>query len=248
MPSGAKSSGAKSSGASRSPHAPLEQRLGHSFADATLLTRALTHGSATSRSHGIDSYQRLEFLGDRVLGLCVATMLHHAFPKADEGELARRLNQLVKRETCAEVARELALGQAIVFGESEAQTGGRKKAAILADVCEAVIAAIYLDAGLEAAQAFVRRHWERRMTQSSGPLRDPKTTLQEWAQGHGKAAPTYTMTDRSGPDHAPRFTVRVDIDDIDPAFGTGGSKRIAEQRAAEAALVREGLWTESTDT
>ena len=231
--------------AQRSAEKDLQARLGHTFSDGSLLTRALTHGSATARGDAGTSYQRLEFLGDRVLGLAVATMLHHTFPQAEEGELARRLNQLVRRETCADVARDLALGEAIVFGDSEAQTGGRKKTAILADVCEAVIAAIYLDAGLAAAQTLIERHWGPRMTNYSGPLRDPKTMLQEWAQGRGKTAPRYTMTERSGPDHAPSFTVRVDIDETEPAFGTGGSKRLAEQRAAEAALVREGLWTET---
>ena len=229
--------------------ARLQTRLGHAFDDRELLSRALTHGSATARSGGPDaSYQRLEFLGDRVLGLAIATMLHKAFPKADEGELARRLNQLVRRETCAEVARDLELGDAVLLGDSEAQTGGKRKTAILADVCEAVIAAVYLDGGLEAAQNLIERLWGPRMTSYSGPLRDPKTMLQEWAQGRGKPAPRYTMTERSGPDHAPSFTVRVDIEGYEPAQGAGGSKRIAEQRAAEAALLREGLLTEKDDT
>ncbi|WP_417772788.1 ribonuclease III [Stappia sp.] len=229
--------------------AELQDRLRHRFDDPMLLTRALTHGSATAKNNAPDaSYQRLEFLGDRVLGLAIATMLHHAFPKADEGELARRLNQLVRRETCADVARELALGEALVLGESEEQTGGKRKTAILADVCEAVIAAVYLDGGLEAAQTLIERHWGGRMTSYAGPLRDPKTMLQEWAQGRGKPAPRYTMTDRSGPDHAPLFTVKVEIDGEDVASGSGGSKRIAEQRAAETVLKREGLLTETDKT
>lgn len=233
----------------RAAERALEQRIGHRFKQGDLLTRALTHGSATARGGASEtSYQRLEFLGDRVLGLAVATMLHHAFPQAEEGELARRLNQLVRRETCADVARDLKLGDAIVFGGSEAQAGGRKKTAILADVCEAVIAAVYLDGGLKAAQDLIERHWRPRMTNYKGPLRDAKTMLQEWAQGLGKPAPLYRETERSGPDHAPIFVVRVDIDGHDPAFGRGGSKRIAEQKAAEAALTREGLWTETKDT
>lgn len=225
--------------------AQLQKRLGHDFRDGDLLSRALTHGSATARSGPATSYQRLEFLGDRVLGLAVATMLHRSFPKAEEGELARRLNQLVRKETCAEVARDLKLGDAIRLGESEAQTGGKRKMAILADVCEAVIAAVYLDGGLEAAQTLIERHWGPRMTGYNGPLRDAKTMLQEWAQGRGKAAPRYIMTERSGPDHAPSFTVQVEIDGYQPATGTGGSKRLAEQRAAETALLREGVWTET---
>ena len=222
--------------------AALQERLEYRFQDASLLTRALTHGSATARSGAsAASYQRLEFLGDRVLGLVVATMLHHAFPKAEEGELARRLNQLVRRETCAEVARDLSLGDALVLGDSEAQTGGKRKTAILADVCEAIIAAVYLDGGIEAAQTLVRRHWEPRMRSYTGPLRDPKTMLQEWAQGRGKAAPRYEIVERSGPDHAPRFVVSVEIEGEEPGTGAGGSKRVAEQTAAEVVLRREGL-------
>lgn len=221
----------------------LQDRLGHRFRDPQLLTRALTHGSATARPGAAGgSYQRLEFLGDRVLGLVVATMLHHAFPKAEEGELARRLNQLVRRETCADVARDLALGDALVLGESEAQTGGKRKTAILADVCEAVIAAVYLDGGLEAAQTLIERHWGPRMRTHAGPLRDAKTMLQEWAQARGKPAPRYDVLDRSGPDHAPSFTVGVTIEGEAPATGHGSSKRAAEQTAAESILRREGLW------
>lgn len=225
----------------------LEERIGYQFRDPSLLERALTHASAVAGSGGTSqSYQRLEFLGDRVLGLAVASMLHEAFPNADEGELARRLNQLVKRETCAEIAAEVEVGPALRVGDGEAQTGGRKKTAILADVCESLIAAIYLDAGYDAAAEFVDRFWRKRMTDFKGPLRDAKTSLQEWAQGRGLEPPSYKVTDRGGPDHAPEFTVTVYVDGREAASGTGGSKRIAEQNAAEAALVREGVWSGKT--
>ncbi|WP_417684298.1 ribonuclease III [Roseibium sp.] len=223
----------------------LERRLGHSFADRSLLTVALTHASALDPSDSVaGSYQRLEFLGDRVLGLAVATMMHRHFPKADEGELARRFNHMVKRETCAEIAVELKLGDAMRIGQSEAQTGGRKKVALLADICEAVIAAIYLDAGFDAAEAFVKRLWEPRMLSWSGPLRDAKTTLQEWAQSKGLPTPRYDVVKREGPDHAPSFVVGVTVQGLAQGQGKGGSKRTAEQSAAETVLRREGVWNE----
>ena len=225
--------------------AAAEARIGHVFADRSLLIRALTHTSAVGNP--ADSYQRLEFLGDRVLALGVAGMLYRAYPKADEGELARRLNALVKRETCAEVARELGLGEVVRLGGGEAQTGGRNKVAILGDIAEAVIAAIHLDAGIAPAVAFVERHWAERMKAAVGPLRDAKTTLQEWAQGRGLPTPTYRQTDRTGPDHDPVFTIAVDIPGVDAGTGHGRSKREAEQNAATAVLIREGIWTEGTD-
>lgn len=225
--------------------AGLQQRLGHSFADLKLLTVALTHASALDPSDSVSgSYQRLEFLGDRVLGLVVAAMLHKQFPNADEGELARRFNHMVKRETCAEIAVELKIGDAMRIGQSEAQTGGRKKTALLADICEAVIAAIYLDGGFPAAEAFVQRLWTPRMLSLSGQLRDAKTTLQEWAQSRGLPTPRYDVISRDGPDHAPTFVVGVTVQGLAQGEGRGGSKRIAEQNAAEAVLRREGVWNE----
>ncbi len=221
----------------------LEDRIGHRFADRGLLVRALTHTSAVGAA--AESYQRLEFLGDRVLALTVAGMVYRAFPRADEGELARRLNALVKRETCAAVARELKLGEAVRLGSGEAQSGGRSKSAILGDIAEAVIAAIHLDAGFEVASAFVERHWTDRMMTAQGPLRDAKTTLQEWLQGRGLAAPTYRQVSRSGPDHDPLFTIAVDIVGAEGADATGRSKREAEQNAATRVLVREGLWKDT---
>ena len=222
----------------------IEDRLGHHFADRSLLVRALTHTSAVQQP--TDSYQRLEFLGDRVLALTVAGMVYRAFPQADEGELARRLNAMVKRDSCADVARELGLGPALRLGSGEAQSGGRAKAAILGDVMEAVIAAIHLDAGFDVARDFVERLWHDRMMTATGPLRDAKTTLQEWLQGRGLAAPTYRLVSRTGPDHDPLFTIAVDLVGCDGAEGAGRSKRAAEQTAAAAVLVREGLWKDTT--
>ncbi|MTI42380.1 RNAse III [Roseibium hamelinense] len=223
----------------------LLANVGHEFKDPNLLHRALTHASALAPSESVQgSYQRLEFLGDRVLGLVVASMLHAQFPKADEGELARRFNQMVRRETCAEIAEEIQIGDAMQIGQAEAQTGGRKKVALLADMCEAVIAAIYLDGGFEAAKAFVERLWSPRMLSFSGPLRDAKTTLQEWAQSRGLPTPHYDVLSRDGPDHAPRFVVGVTVKGMKQGQGRGGSKRMAEQDAAEAVLRREGVWKE----
>lgn len=223
----------------------LKEALQYDFKDLELLRVALTHASALAPSDTVSgSYQRLEFLGDRVLGLAIATMLHRHFPKADEGELARRFNHMVKRETCAEIAQEIGVGDAMRIGLAEAQTGGRKKTALLADICESLIAAIYLDGGYDAAEAFIGRLWEPRMLSWSGPLRDAKTTLQEWAQSRSLPTPRYEVTGREGPDHAPNFTVAVTVQGLPSGAGKGGSKRIAEQSAAEAVLRREGVWKE----
>lgn len=222
----------------------LQDRLGHRFAAAELLERALTHDSAAAElSLGPNgSYQRLEFLGDRVLALVVAEMLSAAHPRAAEGELARRLNALVRNETCAEVAIELGIGEALLLGEGEARSGGRSKATILGDVCEAVIGAIYLDAGLDPARRLIERHWKARMASLSGPLRDAKSALQEWMQGRGLPPPEYTVVERTGPHHAPRFVISVALAGLEPGRGEGASKREAEQLAARAVLMREGLW------
>jgi len=222
----------------------LERRLGYRFADRALLARALTHTSAVN--DGADSYQRLEFVGDRVLALTVARLIHDTFASADEGELARRLNQLVKRETCADIGRELNLGPVIRLGTGEAQTGGRTKTAILGDVVEAIIAAIYLDGGFDKAFAFINRHWQSRMMAAHGPLRDAKTTLQEWVQGRGGPTPIYRETARTGPDHDPEFTISVEIKGFETGEGRGRSKREAEQSAAATVLVREGIWKDMT--
>jgi ribonuclease III len=222
----------------------LEERVGHRFGDHALLTQALTHISRlASERRRVGSYQRLEFLGDRVLGLAVSAMLYAEFPEAEEGEMSRRLAALVRRETCAEVAVDWGVGPFVRLGGGEANTGGRKKAAILSDVCEAIIGAVFVDAGFEAAQAVIRAAWRTRMLEPSRPLQDPKTALQEWAQSLGKPAPVYRQTARTGPDHAPQFTVSVAVDGYDEVPGQGSSKRFAEQAAADAFLTSHELQT-----
>jgi ribonuclease-3 len=227
--------------AARPAATPLEATIAYRFSDQALLERALTHISALKGQSRSGSYQRLEFLGDHVLGLVISEMLFDAFPKADEGELSRRLADLVRRESCADVARLIDLGAALRLGTSEARAGGRSKAAILADVCESLIGAVFLDGGYEAAKSFVERYWAERMRKPSRPLRDPKTVLQEWAQGRGLPTPDYHEVERTGPHHDPVFRVAVTLPDRDPAEGKGRSKRAAEQAAAAALLAREGV-------
>jgi ribonuclease-3 len=219
----------------------LENRIAYRFTDPALLESALTHISALRGAHRAGSYQRLEFLGDHVLGLVISDMLFRTFPKADEGELSRRLADLVRKETCAEIARAVDLGAAIRVGASESNAGARSRLAILADVCEALIGAVYLDGGYKAAEALVQRLWEARLSATAQPLRDPKTLLQEWAQARGLPTPAYREVARSGPDHNPEFRVAVQLPAFAPAEGMGRSKRAAEQAAAAAMLAREGV-------
>jgi ribonuclease-3 len=220
----------------------LEERIGYHFGDPSMLEIALTHISALRGARNrAGSYQRLEFLGDHVLGLVISDMLYRAFPKADEGELSRRLADLVRKETCTDIARSIDLGAAIRVGSSEANAGARTRPAILADVCEAVIGAVYLDGGYKAAEQLVERLWEVRLRATAQPLRDPKTVLQEWAQARGLPTPAYREVGRSGPDHNPEFRVAVQLPAFAPAEGLGRSKRAAEQAAAAAMLAREGV-------
>jgi ribonuclease III len=220
----------------------LEARIGYRFNDAGLIQRALTHISAlTGPRNPTGSYQRLEFLGDHVLGLVVSEMLFAAFPDANEGELSRRLADLVRKSACADVAREIDLGAAIKLGASEALAGGRQRTTILGDACEALIGAVFLDGGYAAAAEFIERFWRERMLTPARPLRDPKTVLQEWAQGRGLPAPTYREVARTGPHHDPEFRVAVELPGRAPAEGLGRSKRAAEQAAAAAMLEREGV-------
>lgn len=246
-----KSKTAPRSSAPRQPRrraSGLEVRIGYRFADNALLDHALTHisalGGARNRS---SSYQRLEFLGDHVLGLVVSDMLFRAFPRADEGELSRRLADLVRKEACADVAQSIELGPAIRLGASESNAGGRSRVAILADVCEALIGAVFLDGGYEAASALITRLWDTRMRAPKRPLRDAKTMLQEWAQAQGLPTPAYREVERKGPDHDPEFRVTVELPDRLPAEGTGRSKRSAEQAAASVMLIREGVVAEGLD-
>jgi ribonuclease-3 len=220
--------------------APLEERLGHRFSDPQLLLLALSHASL-----GAGSNERLEFLGDRVLGLIIAEKLYGELPDEDEGGLAVRLNALVRRNACAKAARAAGLAPYIVMANSESESGGREKNAILAGACEAVIAALYLDGGMEAARRFIVRHWEGAFATAEPELRDAKTALQEWAQSGAlpdKPQPRYRLKQRTGPDHAPVFTIEVELPGHEPQTGEGATKREAEQAAARRMLLQLGLW------
>jgi ribonuclease-3 len=220
--------------------AVLQARLEYTFKDTDLLARALTHVSApvTTSEGRVHTYQRLEFLGDRVLGVVVAEMLFRAYPLATEGELSMRLAKLVRRETCAAVAEEWDVGPYVVMGLGEARGGGRKKSAILSDICESLIGAVYLDAGFDAARALVERGWRLRMSAEISPERDAKTAAQEWAQGRALPAPRYVEVSRSGPAHNPLFVIQIELDGFEPERGEAPSKRAAEQVAAQAFLNR----------
>lgn len=210
-------------------------RLGHDFARPELLIRALTHGSIATATR--PDNQRLEFLGDRVLGLVMAEALFAADREATEGQLAPRFNALVRGETCADVARQIGLGDVLKLGRSEMMSGGRRKEALLADGMEAVLAAIYIDGGFEAAREVILRLWDDRLDAVEDDARDAKTALQEWAQANGMPPPSYDQTGRSGPDHAPVFQITVRLADGRSASASGaGTKRSIEQAAASALL------------
>ena len=223
----------------------LERRLDYRFKDKVLIDRALTHasigdGARTSKGGRLHDNERLEFLGDRVLGLLTAEALLARDAEAREGDLALRLNALVNGETCAAVARAMDLGAALRLSGGETRTGGREKLSILADACEAVMAAVYLDGGLEAARSVFASFWTATLNDLGATKgKDPKTALQEWAQGAGKPLPTYRVVGREGPDHAPIFTIDVLVDGLDPASAKGASRQAAEKAAAEALLQRE---------
>ncbi|SHJ47752.1 ribonuclease-3 [Palleronia salina] len=212
------------------------ERLGHHFRDPELLIRALTHSSIGSPTR--PDNQRLEFLGDRVLGLVMAEALLTADPDAPEGQLAPRFNALVRKETCAAVARDCDLGAVLRLGRSEMISGGRRKEALLGDAMEAVIAAVYRDGGLEAARKIILRHWSRRLETVEADSRDAKTALQEWAQARRLPPPSYVEVGRSGPDHAPVFTIEARLETGQSARAEAPSKRGAEQQAAAALLDR----------
>lgn len=213
-------------------------RLGYRFSDPDLLRRALTHSSLSSPTR--PDNQRLEFLGDRVLGLVMAEALLALDETAREGQLAPRFNALVRKEACADVARQIDLGEVLRLGKSEMTTGGRRKLALLGDAMEAVIAAVYLDGGFEAAKETVLRLWGDRVTRVAEDARDAKTALQEWAQARGLAPPSYVELSRTGPDHAPVFTVEARMATGETARAEGRVKRQAEQAAARALLERLG--------
>ena len=214
--------------------AAFSRRLGHGFARPDLLLRAVTHPSKAGPQR--PSNQRLEFLGDRVLNLFLAEALFKADTLADEGQLAPRYNVLVRKETCADVARQIDLGSVLRLGRGESATGGRRKETLLGDAMEAVIAAVYLDAGLEAARTVVLRLWGDRIDRAEETARDPKTALQEWAQARGMPPPDYVVLRREGPDHAPVFEIAAQLSSGQEARAEARSKRLAEQAAARALL------------
>jgi ribonuclease-3 len=222
--------------------APLEKALGYKFKSRPLLRRALTHASVRSQREKSDDNERLEFLGDRVLALGIAELLVEMDPEATEGELARRFNRLVRREACARVARDLDLGDALILSTSEADSGGRNKDTILADACEALLGAMFVEAGFDVARNVVRQLWMPLIGDAPRGTADPKSALQEWAQGQGLPLPEYVEIGRDGPDHAPRFTAQVRVGRHSPAEGVGASKRAAEQAAATALLRAKGVW------
>ncbi len=229
---------------SRSP-AALARKLGHRFARPELLSEALTHRGAAAQTHGGAAAggegprfgnERLEFLGDRVLGLVIAEMIHADFPDEAEGALARRLTGLVRREALEQVADGLDLGRYMIMAESDARAGARANRGLQAAACEAGIGALYLDGGLDAARRFIIERWRPLLDAFGGGARDAKTRLQEWAQARGLALPSYREISRSGPAHEPQFVIEAKVAGFGPACGRAASKRAAEQAAAEALL------------
>ncbi len=218
----------------------LEQHLGHVFKNRVLLQEALTHASVLDGGKKERSYERLEFLGDRVLGLIIAERLFSENGHRDEGELAPLLNALVNRRACARAARAAHLDQAVILSSSEESSGGRGKEAILADICESVIAALYLDAGIEVARAFVGRFWAEAFNEVGTVPRDAKTVLQEWVAARKKGL-SYVVIEQRGPEHAPHFIIEAHVEGLAPARGEGGSKREAQRAAAAAFLAAQGV-------
>ncbi len=237
MPSNRRRTGPREKVGGDSALSQLQERLGHQFVNSALLERALTHPSVSADpGHLGGDYERLEFLGDRVLGLVVAEMLFARFPQEAEGLLARRLAKLVAKETLASVAADLELGSFMRLAMGEDEKDGRTNPSLLSDACEAVIAALYLDGGLPVAKRFVVDSWKARIEKDREPPLEAKTELQEWAQGRGLPLPSYSEIDRQGPPHDPVFTISVQVEGQPPRSGKGRSKRIAEQDAAAQLL------------
>jgi len=219
----------------------LQQSLGYSFSDSGLLAEALRHSSDPDvQKGGTASNQRLEFLGDRVLGLVVAEWLLERYPGEAEGEIARRHADLVRRDALARAGGDIDLASCLSLSRGEDEAGGRQNPALIADACEAVIAALYLDGGLDPAAAFIAKAWAEMIAEAPEPPVDSKTHLQEWAQGRGLKLPSYAETGRQGPAHNPQFTIEAMVDGYPPMAGTGASKRAAEQEAAKALLIKLG--------
>lgn len=220
----------------------LRNRLGHVFRRPSLLHEALTHPSFQGEAgRRRPCYERMEFLGDRVLGLVIANLLFQSFRSEEVGALARRHAALVRREALVEVAEELGLAACIRLSRGEEEAGGRSNPGLLGDACEALIAAVYLDGGFEAAREIVERLWRPMVERDTSPPKDAKTMLQEWAQGHGLPLPLYAETDRSGPPHAPIFRVQVTVEGFPAVSASGSSKRLAERAAAEMLLSKVRL-------
>ncbi len=222
----------------------LEDRLGHHFDDQSLLTRALTHSSLSGGNNAVRDLERLEFLGDRVLGLLTAEELWRRFPSFEEGAMAPRLNALVRKETCAKAALHFGIDAFILMSEWEDESGGRKKKAILGDVMEALLGALYIDGGLDAARRVYDQYWTPNLEDLSKAHRDAKTALQEWSQQKKLGTPDYIVRDADGPAHAPAFDIEVQVRGMKPASGKGRSKRAAQMDAARAFLIREGVWSD----
>lgn len=220
----------------------LQSRIDYQFSKLERLDLALTHSSARSPVSG--NYERLEFLGDRVLGFCIAELLFGRFNGAPEGELSVRLNNLVSAEACAKIADEIDLHDYIIVGSDVQNIKAKSMLNIRADVVEALVAAIYLDGGLEKARSFILKFWTVHALAKTSFRRDAKTELQEWAHAKFKQTPRYKIIARDGPDHAPDFTIEVQVADLAPLLGKGGSKRAAEQNAARAFLFHEGVWAD----
>ncbi|KEG19983.1 ribonuclease III [Bartonella bacilliformis] len=218
----------------------LKKLTGHSFKNEDLLKKALTHSSVQHSEQG--NYERLEFLGDRVLGLLVAEMLYQFFPQASEGELSIRLNGLVNAQTCADIASEIGLPDMVHVGCEMKNLEGRRLANMHADVVEALIAVMYLDGGLKSVRPFIQRYWQDRAKKVDASRRDAKTELQEWAHTQNGVQPQYRVIKRCGLDHDPVFVVEVSVPGFASEVGEGGSKRHAERVAAEKVLRREGMW------
>lgn len=209
----------------------LTSTLGVAPCDATLYERALTHGS-----HSADTYERLEFLGDRVLGLTMARWLYDRFPDEAEGKLSFRFNSLVTRTACAQVGRAIGVIPHIRLGKQARDDGGFDNDNVIGDVIEALIGALFLEHGLETASRFIVTHWEVMVDGQSAAPRHPKSALQEWAASNNRKPPNYTITNRSGPQHSPRFTVLVSLGSAGEASAEGNSKQEAETAAAESLL------------
>ncbi len=214
--------------------------LGYTFRNRDLLKAALTHGSSR-KGKLATTYQRLEFLGDRVLGLVIAEELYVRNPRKAEGPLAQNFSLLVRAEACADAARDLGISEHIRVGQKEKAQGMTTQTLILGDVMESILGAMYLDSGLEPARALIMRLWERRLSNRTKLVKDAKSYLQEWALAQAKAIPAYRIVSRDGPDHSPQFTIAVTVDGFPEAFASAQSKRIGEQLAAEAFLRRESI-------